>query len=171
MRLAIIDSSPLIVLTHLQLASKLSIFFDRILVPRRVQEEVNRKNRFRRRLNKLFEIGLFERCNCADQTRVRILLLGGKLGPGESEGLVQAQEKGASFFIADETLAREQASRQGLSAIGSTRILARLSSEGYAEDVWSLVARVRRDLRFRIDDKTVNAAITEAALPIGIVDF
>jgi predicted nucleic acid-binding protein len=164
-RIAVIDSSPLINLAHLQLAPKLSFYFSRVYVPRRVQEEVNKKHRFRRRLNKLYQMGLFERCACADEIRVE-LLLAGKLGSGEAEGLVQAQEKQASFFIADEKLARDHAARQGLAAVGTLRLLARLSLEGHAEDVTILVARLRRDLRFRVDDALVTGAIAEASIPI-----
>jgi predicted nucleic acid-binding protein len=165
MHVAIIDSSCLINLTHLQLAPKLSLYFGRVYVPRRVQEEVNKKRRFRHRLRKLYESGFFQRCACADETRVQ-LLLAGKLGGGEAEGLVQAQEQSARFFIADDRPARDQAARQGLTAVGTVRLLARLCSEGYAEDVTLLVARLRRDLKFRIDDDLVASAIADAHKPI-----
>jgi predicted nucleic acid-binding protein len=165
MRIAVIDSSSLINLAHLQLAPKLSLYFSRIYVPRRVQQEVNRKHRFRRHLNKLYGTGLFERCACADEIRVE-LLLAGKLGSGEAEALVQAQERGAGFFIADEKVARDQAARQGLTSVGTVRLLARLSLEGHAEDVRTLVARLRRDLRFRIEEAVVRGAIKEASIPI-----
>jgi predicted nucleic acid-binding protein len=52
-RIAVVDSSPLIALAHLNLATKLSLFFDLVLVPKTVQKELNRKARFRYRLNKL----------------------------------------------------------------------------------------------------------------------
>ena len=131
----------------------------------RVHEEVNKKGKFRHRLNKLYKTGFFQQCACADDTRLQ-LLLAGRLGGGEAEGLVQAQERAASFFIADEKIAREQAARQGLTPIGTVRLLARLSSEGHAEDVRVLVARLRRDLKFRIDDSLVTGAIAEAHKPI-----
>lgn len=46
MRIAVIDASPLINLTHLNLATDLSLFFDRVYVPRAVQKEVNEKGDF-----------------------------------------------------------------------------------------------------------------------------
>ena len=73
MRAAVIDSSALINLTHLELASKLLFYFDRIYVPRQVQVEVNRRHRFRHRLNKLYQTGLFHRCACANAVNVRLL--------------------------------------------------------------------------------------------------
>ena len=51
MRIAVVDTSPLINLTHLNLARDLALFFDRVYVPRAVQEELNKKGRFRYRLN------------------------------------------------------------------------------------------------------------------------
>lgn len=164
-RVAVIDSSCLISLAHLELASKLSLYFVKVYVPRRVQEEVNKKSRFRRRLNKLYNAGLFQRCSCADETRVQ-LLTAGKLGAGEAEGLVQAQERGVAYFIADEKLAREIAARQGLTSVGTLRLIARLSSEGHAEEVDILVRRLRKELKFRAQDALISQAIAQASNPI-----
>ena len=78
-------------LTHLDLAKHMPLFFDRVYVPRAVQREVNRKRRFRYRLNKLYQTGFFARCAAADETNVR--LLRAELDEGEAEALIQAQEK------------------------------------------------------------------------------
>jgi predicted nucleic acid-binding protein len=86
MRIAIIDSSCLICLVHLNLASKLALYFDVVFVPRNVQIEFNRKHRSRYRLNKLYEAGVFQRCMCKDETN--FLLLAADLDAGEAEGLV-----------------------------------------------------------------------------------
>lgn len=163
-RAAIIDSSALINLTHLELASKLSLYFTVIYVPRRVQTEVNRKSKFRYRLNKLYRAGLFRRCMCADETRVR--LLARDVDEGEAEGLVQAQEKGARFFIVDEKRARQIGHRQGLVLIGTVRLLARLSLEGHAHDVQSLVRKLKKDLKFRVSENVVEQAVASATIPI-----
>ncbi len=163
-RVAIIDSSALINLTHLELASKLSLYFTAIYVPRQVQTEVNKKSKFRHRLNKLYGAGLFKRCMCADDTRVRLLTL--DLDAGEAEGLVQAQEKEARFFIVDERRAREIGRRQGLTLVGTVRLLARLALEGRAEDTQVLVRRLRKELKFRVTDDVVERAIASAATPI-----
>ena len=110
MRIAVIDSSCLIGLAHLNLASKLALYFDVIYVPRNVQIEFNRKHRSRYRLNKLFEAGVFQKCTSKDETNFRLLLA--DLDAGEAEGLVQAQERGAEFFLVDERQAREIGVRQ-----------------------------------------------------------
>jgi predicted nucleic acid-binding protein len=163
-RAAIIDSSALTNLTHLELASKLSLYFSVIYVPRRVQTEVNKKSKFRHRLNRLYQAGLFQRCMCADETRVR--LLAADVDAGEAEGLVQAQEKGARFFIVDEKRAREIGQRQGLIMVGTVRLLARLSLEGHAHDAPSLVRKLKKDLKFRVAENIVDQAVASGATPI-----
>ena len=103
-RIAVIDSSPLINLTHLGLARDLAWYFDLVYVPRSVQLELNRKGKFRYRLNKLYKTGIFVRCVAADATNVQ--LLRAELDAGEAEALIQGQEKQAHFFIGDDKRAR-----------------------------------------------------------------
>lgn len=164
MRVAIIDSSCLINLIHLDLASKLILFFDRVYVPRNVQTEFNRKHRSRYRLNKLFRAGVFEKCMCKDETNFRILRF--EVDAGEAEALVQAQERGAEFILVDDLRAREIGTRQGLTPCGTVRLLARLCRDGHAEDTWVLVRGLRRELKFRVGDDVVAKAVQFAEVAI-----
>jgi len=165
MRLAVIDSSCLIGLVHLGLASKLALYFDIVYVPRSVQTECNRKHRYRYHLNKLFEAGVFQKCMRKDETNFQLLIA--ELHAGEAEGLVQAQERGAEFFLVDESKARKIGARQGLTLYGTVRLLARLRLEGYAEDTWRLVRKLRKERGFRVGDEVVREAIAFAEIPIG----
>lgn len=164
MRIAVVDASPLINLTHLNLATELVLFFDRVYVPRAVQEELNKKGRFRYRLNKLYRAGFFTRCVAVDAFNVR--LLRDKLDQGEAEALIQAQERQASFFIGDERRARAIATSMGRRAVGTLRLLARLNLEGRAPDLAGLVRILPRDLNFRASDEVVQQAIDLASEPI-----
>jgi predicted nucleic acid-binding protein len=164
-RIAVIDSSPLINLAHLGLAMKLSQFFDVVCVPNAVQREVRKKHRFGHRLNKFYQSGFFTKCIAADHTNVQ-LLQAEPLGEGESEAITQAQEKAPAFFIADEIRAREIAGRMGQMHAGTVRILARLNFEGLAPDLESLVRKLERDLSFRISKKVIQEAISLASEPI-----
>jgi len=164
MRVAVIDSSCLINLIHLDLASKLLLFFDRVYIPRNVQTEFNRKHRSRYRLNKLFKAGVFEKCICKDETNFRVLRF--EVDAGEAEALVQAQEKGAEFVLVDDRRAREIGVRQGLTSCGTVRLLARLCQDGHAADTWIIVRRLRKDLRFRVGDDVVEKAIASAEFAI-----
>ncbi len=163
MAYAVIDSSPLINLVHLELASKLPLYFDKVYIPRNVRKEVNRKSRFRYRLRKLYKIDAFCKCNAVDEVNVQLLL--SELHHGEAEALVQAQEQGAAFFIGDEKKARKISENMGLKPIGILRIIARLHLEGYSSDPHSLVRKLRKDLNYRVTDELVQRAMETAHLP------
>lgn len=81
--------------------------------------------------------------------------------------MVQAQERGAEFFLVDERRAREIGQRQGLTLYGTLRLLARFCLEGYAEDIWVLVRKLRKERDFRVGDDVVMKAIASAEVPIG----
>lgn len=164
MRIAVVDSTALISLVHLNLALELSLFFDLVYVPRAVQKEVNRKGRLRYRLSKLYDTGIFFRCFAANEANVS--LLRAELGPGEAEAIIQAQEKDAEYFIGDEKDARENASNMGRTVIGTVGILARLNLEGRVPDVRVLVRKLRRDLQFRVSDEVLEQAVAKAHEPI-----
>lgn len=164
MRAAIIDSSSLINLVHLELAGELALHFNIVYVPRAVQTEVNRKHRFRHRLNKLYRTGVFVKCAAADKTDVE--LLRAELDAGEAEALIQGREKSAVAFIGDEKRAREIGSNLGLKPVGTVRILARLHLENRAEETKLLVRKLRRDLNFRVSDDIVRLGIEQAHEPI-----
>lgn len=164
MRIAVVDSSPLIHLTHLSLCGELALFFDVVYVPRAVQREVNQKHRFRYQLRKLYKSGFFKRCIAADAINVK--LLRADVDEGEAEALIQAQEKAATFFIGDEKRAREIGEKLGLKCVGTARLLARLGREGRAADLRVLVRKLQRDLRFRIAEEVVEQAMAMAGEPI-----
>jgi predicted nucleic acid-binding protein len=164
LRTAVVDTSPLINLTHLGLARDLALFFDRVYVPRAVQEELNKKGRFRYRLNRLYRAGFFTRCMTADTFNAQ--LLEAELHRGEAEALIQAQEKQALYFIGDDRHARAIAARMGKKAVGTLRLLARLNLEGRTQALPNLVRLLRRDLDFRVSDDIVQQAIDLADEPI-----
>jgi predicted nucleic acid-binding protein len=159
---AVVDSSPLIYLVHLQIAEKLHFYFDTIYVPRMVQREVNRKSKFRHRLNKLYSKGVFKQCRVVDDASVQFLK---ELDAGEAEALVQASETGATVFIGDEIGARNMSERRGMRPIGTARLLARMHLEGYVSETEELVRKLRRDLNYRITDQIVRNAVRIAAEP------
>jgi predicted nucleic acid-binding protein len=164
LRIALVDASPLIALTHLDLARELALFFDRVYVPRAVHEEVNRKGRFRYRLKKLYRSGFFTRCMAANSFDVQ--LLQAELHKGEAEALIQAREKQAPYFIGDEKRARAIAELMGRKAVGRLRLLARLNLERRAPELPGLVEILRRDLDFRVSEEVVQRAIDLASEPI-----
>jgi predicted nucleic acid-binding protein len=169
-RIAVIDSSPLINLAHLDLAGKLSLFFDVVLVPSAVQREVRKRGRFGRRLNRLYAMGLFKRCKARDKPNVDLLRIE-QLHEGEAEALTQAQEKQAReeaslYFLVDEKRARQKCAMVGVKAIGTVRLLARMHRQGDADEPKVLVRKLCRDLDFRVSETVVEEAIGMASEPI-----
>jgi len=163
-RTAVVDSSVLINLTHLNLVRELALFFDRVYVPRAVHKEVNRKGRFRYRLNRFYETSVLRRCTAANKWNVR--LLQAELDLGESEAIIQAQEQSAAFFIGDEKRARQVARNIGPKAIGTLGILARLHLDGRAPELELTVEKLRRDLHFRVSHELIKEAVERASEPI-----
>lgn len=164
MRHAIIDSSSLLAIVHLNLSIKLSLFFDIIHVPRQVQIELSRKHRFRHRLNKLYDTRIYRRCCAADRTNVRLLMP--PLNEGEAEGIIQAQEKGIDQVIFDEREARKIASRMGIATVGIARLLFRLERDGHIEDARKLIKKLERELKFRISKEVIEEARLKSDQPI-----
>lgn len=164
MRTAVIDSTPLINLVHLELVTELSLFFDIVYVPRQVQTEVNRKHRFRYLLRELLDRSILQRCATVDKTNVALLRL--VIDEGEAEALIQAQEKSAAFFIGDDKRAREIAEAQGLKSVGTVGILGRLELEGRAGETMVLVQELRDLFNFRVANEIVAQAIAEATEPL-----
>lgn len=165
MRTAIIDSSPLIGLAHLELAGKLSEFFDVVFVPRHVRIEVNRKSKFRYRLKKLLQSEKFERCDFVDQANF-LLWQERSLGAGEAAALSQAQEHEIPYLIIDEARARKECGKIGLIAVGTMRIIARLHLQGYGDDPFSAARKLQRDLGFRISKRAIEDSIALASSTI-----
>ena len=160
MRIAVIDSSCLINLTHLGLAVAVSQFFHLIYVPRSVHQEVNRKSRFRYKLKKLYRTRVYKRCQVADEVRVK--WLADQLDPGEAEALIQAKERKAAYFLGDERRAREVGELMGIQPVGTARLLARLHLDGLAGEPRLLVNKLRKDLGCRIAEEVIDEAITRS---------
>jgi uncharacterized protein len=162
-RSAVIDSSSLINLAHLGLAEELKMFFQAVLVPAAVQKEVNRKQRFRYRLNKLYRSGLYRKCSIAQELDVTLLLP--SLDSGEAEALIQARDTHSTFLVADERRARKIGEDMGLKPLGTMRILARLHLLALAREPRMLARKLRRDVRFRVSDEVIDEAIARASEP------
>jgi predicted nucleic acid-binding protein len=163
-RSTVIDTSSLRAIAHLNLTTELSLFFDVVYVPRQVHIELNRKHKFRHRLNKLYDTRIYRRCLVADRTNV--LLLMPQLEEGEAEGITQAQEKALDRIILDEKKARAVAANMRIQPIGVARLLFRLERDGQIESAALLIARLKKELRFRISAELVEEARAKAEEPI-----
>jgi predicted nucleic acid-binding protein len=164
---AVIDSSTLINLSHFDLAIKLSLFFQEVLVPGLVEQEVCRGRRFRYRLKSLYQSGVFSKCKTVNELNRELLRQQG-LHPGEADALAQAQEQEIPVFIADDKTARKSAGRKGKIVLGTAGILSKFYVQGVVKThPQVLIRKLRRSkLKCRISDEIVEEAMKKAYEPV-----
>jgi predicted nucleic acid-binding protein len=165
---AVIDSSALLYLSHLDLTMRLSLFFRVVFVPGLVEKEVCRKHRFRYRMKSLYDSGLFRKCRTANEWNRQLLLYEKGIHPGEADALAQAQEQEIPVFIGDEKSARQSAQRKGKVVFGTAAILAKLYVQGLIPaHPQELIVKLRRSkLKCRIPDDVVLEAMKRAYEPL-----
>jgi len=165
---AVIDSTTLICLVHLDLAIKLSQFFQVVLVPDLVQEEVCRKHRFRYRLKSLYDSGVFRKCKTANEWNRRLLQHDEAIDPGEADAITQAQEQDIPVFLGDEKAARKIAEKMGKKSVGTAAILAKLHIQGILTGhPKELIRKLQcSKLKYRISNDVVEEALKRASEPI-----
>jgi predicted nucleic acid-binding protein len=85
-------------------------------------------------------------------------LLRARLGPGESEAILLAQEIGADELILDDLRGRKEASRRQLHFIGTLGILQAASKRGLL-DMREAIDRLRRT-NFHISEEVLDRLLT-----------
>jgi len=121
-------------LDHLDLLPQLSFLFSRVLLPRAVRNELNRRRATKDRLRSVLDSYAFvERCDDYDKGSVDILLVEGATqgveDRGETEAVVQAAEVGA-VVVVDDPWSRKLAEKYGLELQGTFWVLQRLFKLG-----------------------------------------
>jgi predicted nucleic acid-binding protein len=129
-----IDASNVIALDHLNLLPQLSLLFSRVLLPRAVRRELNRRRATKDRLQAVLDSYAFvERCDDYDKGSVDILLVErtaqGVEDRGEAEAVVQAAEVGA-MVVVDDPWGRKLAERYGRDFHGTFWVLKRFFELG-----------------------------------------
>ncbi len=125
-----IDASCVIALDHLDLLPKLSVLFDRVLLPKAVREELFKRRATKDRIQaNLRDLAFLEACDRYDKAAVEVMLTYAKRGPtkdrGEAEAVGQAAAVGASVIV-DEKSGRRLAELFGLECHGTLWVLKRL---------------------------------------------
>jgi len=164
---AVIDASVLVFLLHLDLLPNLVIRYDVIYVPRYVLDEVARKGRARYRLRSVLKkYSFFEKCSVSDDISVRLLSdralnPDARIDRGEAEAIVQARERKVGEVLIDEKKGRLIAERHSLSAHGLLGILKEFKRNGLIDEVRPLIAKLKRDLAYRIDERLLKKELAE----------
>ncbi len=150
--IAVSDTSPLIALKHAGLLEKLSLLFQRIIVPPSVMRElsVKEKEYFR----SLSFLSVEE-----PHDRRLVLVLKTIVDEGEAEAITLALEKN-SLLVIDDLKGRKVARRLGLRIIGTLGVLKAMKLKGIVREVKPFIERLK-EKGFYISDDLVNKLLSD----------
>ncbi|MBI5215626.1 MAG: hypothetical protein HY960_07710 [Ignavibacteriae bacterium] len=160
---AVIDTSVLIGLHHLNLLWELTNLFHRIHVPVSVRNEFierNERTNLRDAISELISGKFFLPCDDYDSAEVEILRLAG-LHYGESEVISQAKQLEATVILMDEKKGRKIAMREGRSVKGTIGLLAIFETLKIIV-LKDAVEKLISEKKFRITEKIIEEARRDA---------
>lgn len=145
----VIDSSCLIHLWNLGLILRLVVQYNRIYIPRHVEEESGRKGRTKHRLKELIDenFPLLQICDVGNPYDVQ-LLYDRQLNPraavnrGESEVIIQARERGISIVLIDDRKGKKLAEQHTLKVHDLLDILGNLKRNGIISEIQPYLKRL-----------------------------
>lgn len=147
MRVVVSDTSPIRALDHLGLCSLLSAFYEEVLIPPGVAEELSDPSSALPPLHWKSIRGVRVQAP-TDAARVAELLVA--LDQGESEAIALAVEIGADALLVDERAARRVAASFGIRTVGVLAMLVRAKEEGQVKAVGPLMESLRTGIGFHI---------------------
>ena len=138
MKALVADASPLINLARVGRFDLLTIFYNRVVIPEAVYNEVVVQEEGRDSSREVQAADWIEVQIPQDELAVRALTT--ELGRGEASAIILAQECHAHLLLIDEIRGRRVAQQLGLKKVrGTLGILARAKREGY-------ISNLKRDL-------------------------
>jgi predicted nucleic acid-binding protein len=165
---AVIDTSCLLNLLHLNLVSKVVLRYRTVYIPQYVLDEVTEKWYHPDELRKLLKHYTFLRkCSVGDKDRAR-LLYDRKMNPrapihrGEAEAIVQASERKASDVLIDERAGTKIAQQHSLDVKSTLALLRDFKLMGVIPKMEPLIAHLRSAGRgFWLSDSVVRRALKD----------
>ncbi len=163
---AILDTSVLIVLYHLNLLEYLKFFYNTIRIPREVEKEFLTKNKsHKERSNRFLFLSNFYKenkswfipCNEYNSDDVRIYSTQKGIDAGEAEVFAQNQALGNNHeILLDERQARKLAKSKNIQHHGVLYILAILDIKFKICDYYKVVEKVKIEMKTHFSDDIVN---------------
>lgn len=136
----IANSGPIISFARADCLYLLKETVKELIIPNAVFEDIVVKGRGKPGAEEVKEADWIKRKEAKDKNRVE--KLAERLGEGESEAIVLAQELDAILLI-DDSKARKEAERSGVECIGTLRILKEAKAMGLIERVKPILDRLR----------------------------
>ena len=153
------NASPLIVLAKINQFSLLPQLFTEIIIPDAVWQEIVIHGAGRPATNAVIQAerqGWLQRRVAQDKLAVSILQT--RLGAGESEAIVLAQQCQATWVLLDDDLARTQAHRLQLAVKGTVGILLAGYYAGIVKDLKKSLDELRAH-NFRLSDTIYQSVL------------
>jgi len=150
------DASPLIAFDQLGLLHLLPELFGEIIVPDEVAQELLAGSERGHRARLLNEPWIIRRSIMNTALLADLLE---HLDSGESEAIALAVDCDARLLLIDDSLGRREATRLGLTVIGTAGILQLARAAGLIEVVAPLLYRLRDEFRFRLSDATIEVVL------------
>jgi predicted nucleic acid-binding protein len=165
---AVIDTSCLLNLLHLNLISKTVLRYDAVYIPQYVFDEVTRRWHHPDELRKLLRHYTFlKKCSVGEKARTRLLYdrkrnPGAPIHQGEAEAIVQATERRVSDVLIDERAGTRIAHQHSLNVKSTLELLKDFKRTGIVPEIKSLIAHLRSPGRsFWLSDSVVNRALED----------
>ena len=152
---AVINASPLILLSKIGRLYLLNKIFDKVYIPDAVLKEIHAVDKEQVKLSDIsfdvLEVG----------NRVAVIGLLGRLHIGEAEVIVGAAEKGIrTVAVLDESSARNKAKQLRLEITGTVGILMKAEKLGLLVDIETEIKNLK-DAGMRISDELVAKILKE----------
>lgn len=154
--IAVADSSSLIALSICNRLNLLDMFFDKIIVPEAVYNEItlNNKPESEKLRNYLLD-------KVSKENMGKYLLNDIYLGKGELEAIALCKAVNADFLIIDDRLARKAASANNIKIMGSLGILLSAKKKGYINTIKPCIENLKQS-NIRISDSLIQKVLQEA---------
>lgn len=135
------DASPLINLARAAQFELLRVFYEQVVIPQAVYDEVVVRGKGRDGSKEVQHAAWIVTQDPADVLAVRVLTT--ELGEGEAAAIVLAQEQHASLLLIDEIRGRRIARQLGLQVQGTLGLLARGKREGQIGNLGAVLDLLR----------------------------
>lgn len=164
---AVIDTSCLLNLLHLNLISKIHLRYSIVYIPHYVLNEAERWHNPDELRRLLKHYAFLKKCAVRDKHQAE-LLYDSKRNPdapidrGEAEAIVQAKQRGVSEVLIDERKGTKKAQEHSLNVKGTLGLLKDFKLMGIIPEVQPLIAQLRSTPRgFWLSESVVNRVLNE----------
>jgi len=145
---AVINASPLILLSKIDRLYLLNKIFDKIYIPNAVLKEIQAVDKEQVKLTDIsFEVLIVD-------NRIAVNGLVGRLHLGEIEVMIGAIEKNVKTVVLDESTARNKAKQLNLEVTGTIGVLMKAKKLGFISDIKIEIQNLK-NIGMRISDNLI----------------